>query len=310
MGIGARASQIVLRIFAGFLASIPISIQRSLGRGLGAILRWMRIRASVVRQNLLIAYPDDQAKRVELFGAAYQHLGQLILEILLHFGKEDTFSRYVKAHSELRGLEHWQNAKAQGKGVVFLSCHVGNWEVMAATGGLLGSIDLMLVTKHLKPEWLHQKIETSRQSCGVGGTYEPNTLRDVLRHLKKNGTVGFVLDQYAGPPVAVRVPVFGIPVGTSTAVATIIKRTEAVLLPVVNYRAPEGRWVVEIRPPVPWKSHEDPRFELAANTAQYAALLEKDVRKYPEQWLWIHRRFKGDLAPLGPREWSEGRSRR
>jgi KDO2-lipid IV(A) lauroyltransferase len=106
------------------------------------------------------------------------------------------------------------------------------------------------------------------------------------------------------------VPFFGVPVGTISAVAVVAKRTGAPVLPVVNYRDPvRGRYVVEIHPPLAWKTHEDPDFEIAQNTAHYSEVLEGHIRQYPEQWLWTHRRFKGDLSPLRENEWSSGRSR-
>jgi len=132
----------------------------------------------------------------------------------------------------------------------------------------------------------------------------------VLTHLKKNGTVGFVLDQYAGPPVGVRVPVFGVPVGTNTVVAMIAKRTGATVLTAVNYRTDEGTVVVEIGPGIDWIEHHDPNYEIAQNTAHYAEILQKHVYAHPEQWLWIHKRFKGDLSPIRPEEWEDGRARR
>jgi KDO2-lipid IV(A) lauroyltransferase len=267
----------------------------------------------VVLQNLQIAFPQDSQaeRRRELFRAAYEHLGHLTFEILMLLGP---MPRFVRRRSRLEGLEHWQNAVAQGKGVIFLASHVGNWEVMAATGALHGGMDLMLVTKHLKPEWLHRAIEEGRRRCGVSATYEPKTLRDVLAHLKRNGTVGFVLDQYAGPPVGVRVPVFGVPVGTTGAVAMLKRRTGAVLLPVVNFRKPDGSWSVVIRPPLDWKAapegvEEPTTYEIALNTSLYAQFLERDIFDHPEQWLWIHRRFKGDLSPIREGEWSGGRVR-
>ena len=133
-----------------------------------------------------------------------------------------------------------------------------------------------------------------------------------MGHLKKQGTVGFVLDQYAGPPVGTRVPVFGIPVGTPSVVAALVKRTGARVLPVVSFREPSGRHRVQIRPAIEWKSepNQDAQYELGLNTAYYASILEKDIYAHPEQWLWTHRRFKGDLSPLREGEWSEGRTRR
>jgi KDO2-lipid IV(A) lauroyltransferase len=289
-----------------FLYLIPRSLRVAIGNGLGALLAGLKLRQKVVIQNLVLAFPGNSEKQVGILKASYLHLGNLFIEILLLFGP---MRRFAKHEVTIDGGDNWRQAHAQGKGVFFLASHVGNWEIMAAGGGVQLGMDLMLVTKHLKPEWLHQAVERCRGRCNVRATYEPRTLRDVLAHLKKGGTVGFVLDQYAGPPVGVRVPVFGVPVGTTTAVAMLAKRTGAPVLPVVNYREPDGRYRIEIRPPIRWEEG-DPATEVAANTARFAGLLEKDIFAHPEQWLWIHRRFKGDLSPIREGEWAEGRARR
>lgn len=299
-----------LKAWAWFYWFLPRRLQRAFGAGLGVILRKLRLRERIVEQNLQLAYPGDTPEgirqRDKIHRAAYRHLGELSLEILLLLGP---MRKFCKRYGELRGIHHWLEAKARGQGAIFLASHVGNWEIMAATGGLAG-IDLLMVTKHLKPEWLHQAIERGRASCGVRATYEPRTLKDVLAHLKRNGTVGFVLDQYAGPPVSVRVPVFNQPVGTSSALAMLARRTGAAILPVVNYRDAKGRLIVEIQAALPWEEHPDPGTELGENTARYSAVLERHIYEHPEQWLWIHRRFKGDLSPLRADEWAEGRARR
>jgi KDO2-lipid IV(A) lauroyltransferase len=297
---------IFLRCVAWAYALQPARLRRFWGEALGAALRKLKLRSRVVEQNLEIAFRDSPEKRHQVFRQAYAHLGHLSLEILMLLGP---MRRFVSRNSELIGVDHWREARAKGKGVLFLASHVGNWEIMAASGAIFAGMDLMLVTKHLKPEWLHQAIEKGRTRCGVSATYEPRTFRDVLSHLKKNGTVGLILDQYAGPPVGVRVPVFGVPTGTHTVIALLAKRTGAVVLPVVNYRTPEGRWKVVIRPPMEWADSGDATYELAENTARYAADLERDIYSHPDQWLWIHRRFKGDLGPIRDGEWSEKRVR-
>jgi KDO2-lipid IV(A) lauroyltransferase len=298
----------LLYALAWGLSRLPIALQSALGDLLGALLRAVSFRARVIRQNLEIAYPgpDDGRRRQTLFRSAYRHLGRLVLEILLVFGQ---LKRDCLLVGQLRGNEHWRAALEKGHGALFLSSHVGNWEIMAAVGAVQKGIDLMLVTKKLKPEWLHQAIEKGRADAQVLGTYEPRTFRDVLRHLKRGGTVGFVLDQYAGPPVGIRVPFFGTPVGTQTAVAILAKRTGAPVVPVVNYREPNGRLTVEIFPALEWIADPDPQREIALNTAHYASVIEAHVRAHPDQWLWTHRRFKGELGPLRPDEWSEGRGR-
>lgn len=295
---------------AGFLfAILPRKVQLFLGAGLGSFLRLIQFRAKVVRQNLEYAFPQDLEARQRLFKQSYVHLGNLVFEVLMVFGFRKSMRSFVEKFVDLTGEEHLRAAQAKGKGLIYLSSHLGNWEVMATEGGLIGS-HLMLVTKHLKPEWLHQAIEKGRLISEVEGTYEPRTLKDVFKQIKKNRTVGIVLDQYAGPPIGVRVPLFGIPVGTSLAVATIVKRTGATILPVKNFRKPDGRWAVVIEAPLEWKPHENPNYELALNTAHYASVLENHILSHPEQWLWTHRRFKGDLSPLNEGEWLDGRPRR
>jgi KDO2-lipid IV(A) lauroyltransferase len=260
-----------------------------------------------VKQNLALAFPENPSLQKQLEKTSYHQFGNLVLEILLVLSGMKSF---ILRYSQLIGLNHIQEAQRLGKGFIFLSSHLGNWEIMAATGAILGKSNLMLVTKKIKPEWLHRAIEKSRNCYEVRATYEPRTLRDVLSHLKKNGAVGFVLDQYAGAPVGVRVPFFNTHVGTSTVIATLAKRTGVPVLPVKNYRKSDGSWVVHIHAPLQWKDHPDAHYELALNTAEYTKTLEKFIRSHPEQWLWTHRRFKGDLSPLHPNEWNEPRSRK
>jgi len=296
-----------IRIFAHIYLRMPRKWAMMLGSALGFVLRKAGLRSSVVRENLQIAFPNDPDRREQLYLEAYRHLGNLILEILGIFGP---MRRFVLKYSELRGWENWKAAHDQGKGVIFLASHVGNWELMAVTGAVFGQMDSLMVTKHLKPEWFHQGIEAGRALCQLRATYEPRTMRDILAHFKRGGTVGFVLDQYAGPPIGVRVPVFGVPVGTSTAIAMLARRSGVPVVPVVNYRQKNGRYVVEIRPALKWEQAETPELSIAINTAHYAKVLEKDIYDHPDQWLWTHRRFKGDLSPLREGEWIDGRARR
>jgi KDO2-lipid IV(A) lauroyltransferase len=303
-----RLALIPLRALAWTYYWLPPTGKRLAGNCLGTCLRLLGVRSKVIRQNLGIAFPGEgmSARREKLFREAYSHLGNLTFEILMLLGP---MKRFIHESVEVIGVENAQRALAEGNGIILLSSHVGNWETMSAGGALLGGLELMLVTKRLKPAWLHEEIERGRRKCKVYATYEPRTMRDVLAWLKQGKCVGFVLDQYAGPPVGVRVPVFGIPVGTMTAVAAVSKRTGAAVVPVVNYRKPDGRMIVDIRPALGWRPAEDANLEIALNTAYYASELEKDIYAHPEQWLWTHRRFKGDMGPLREDEW-RGRSRR
>jgi KDO2-lipid IV(A) lauroyltransferase len=261
----------------------------------------------VIQQNMDIAYPGDRPEdrryRARLLAEHYEHFSRLFFEVLQLFGPMRSF---VRRDAEVLGYEHLEAALAGGRGAIALSSHLGNWEVLAAAAAVHRGARPLLVTKKLKPAWLHWAIEAGRARCGVSGTYEPKTYRDVLAHLKSNGVVGVVLDQYAGAPVGVRVPLFGVPVGTHTVVALLAKRTGAPVHPAHAVRQADGKFRVGIGPAIEWISDPNPNREIALNTANYAAILEKAIRAQPDQWLWTHRRFKGDLGPVRPGEW-EGR---
>lgn len=309
LGILARACLGTIGLVYSWL---PAWARKLKAFALGTVLFALGLRRAVIEKNLRRFLPGEDAptvaRRAQLLRAAYRHLAELTLEITMLFGPKRGLYRWAQRHERVEGYENWVAAQAQGKGVLFLSSHVGNWEIMAAVGGT-HKTNLLLVTKRLKPAWFHSAIENGRLSNDVKGTYEPRTFRDVLSHLKAGGTVGIVLDQFAGPPVGVRVPLFGVPVGTHTVMAMVAKRTGAPVIPVVNYRLPDGRHLVRCEPALRWIEHEDAHEELALNTAQYVQVIERHIREAPEQWLWTHQRFKGDLSPLRDGEWREGRVR-
>ncbi len=284
------------------LGLLPRSGQIFLADRLGDFLGWIGLRRSVVESNLGIVFPAlGQEQKEKVIRDYYRHFGNLVLEILLLFGP---FRKFLQRYSELQGMEYYLAVKAQGRPVLFVSSHVGNWEVMVGTGATLGKMPLMMVTKRIKPAWLHEAIEKRRRLVGVQAAYEPRTLQSALKHLRKGCDVGLVIDQYSGPPVGYRVPFFGKMVGTSSVAAILAKRTGAALLPVVCHRAPKGRWTVEIRPEIRMNEHASESSD-AEWTATLVKGVEQDIRSYPEQWLWIHRRFKGDLGPLLENEWKQ-----
>ena len=302
---------LLLRGAGWFYYLAPRRLRAILARALGFISRMAGYRAAVVQQNLAFAYPGDSPEQVHLRAKLtrdfYRHLGHLAFEGLTLFGP---MRRYAAEQGECIGAEHWERARAAGRGVLLVTSHVGSWEVAAAMGAMTRDADVVLVSRNYKPYWMRQAIEDGRKRCGLDSTYEPRTLRDVLARLKRNGTVAIVIDQYMAPPVGVRVPFFGVPVGTQVAIAVLAKRTGAAVLPFRNHRGDDGRVIVEAGAALPWISHQNPDVELALNTAAYSALVEGQIREHPAQWLWSHRRFKGDISPLRPGEWEEGRQKR
>src|SRR6185437_9545479 len=101
-------------------------------------------------------FPGESELQAKIARKSYNHLGHLVLEILMIFGP---MKKFIEKRVDLLGVENLRAAEEKGKGVIFLSSHVGNWEIMAGTGTLLAHAELLLVTKRIKPGWLHKAIE-------------------------------------------------------------------------------------------------------------------------------------------------------
>ncbi len=285
-----------LAIVGFFVTLLPRALELPLGCNLGrALFALGGSRVRVARENLINCYPAmSDAEREQLLKSQFEHLGILALELLHLFSPvAGHYRRYLSRIGHLEGLENWHAANAKGKGTIFVSAHMGNWESMVGTGAL-GGVPLTMVTKHLKPEWLHRKVEASRLTVGVKGAYEPRTLPIVMRALRAGESVGFVMDQYAGPPIGIPVPFFGVKVGTLAAVSVLVERTGAAVVPVSSLRGADGivRTIIEPEMKLDAVASDNERC-----TAALTAHVESWVRAKPEQWLWIHRRFKNVVWP-------------
>jgi len=291
-----------LKFLALPLCLIPRPIFLSLGRTFGTIARILGFRVKIARDNLALAYPEKTpAEREELFRKSFQELGVLSLELLRLFYR---FDKFIENNCTVEGRENLEAARAGGKGVLVLSSHLSNWEVLSASGPVLVNTPVTMVTKRLKPQWLNRVFEITRSLLGVKMAFEPRTMPDIFRALKRNEAVGFVMDQYAGAPLGARVPFFGIPVGSHTALAALAARTGAPVVPAYAVRQAGGRYLIRFEPALKLEEREDVKATLIANTALFVRHTEAWIRQYPAQWLWIHRRWKGDLSPLAPN--SEG----
>ncbi len=287
----------------------PKWLRRGVEKCLAILFRATSFKQKVIIENLKICFPEKEAEFGRNLLEFYEAFARLVFEVTMLFGVGNPMARYLKNEVKVTGTEHWQKAHDLGRGVIFVSSHVGNWEIMVGSAGRL-NMNLLMVTKRLKPRWLHSVIENARLKLAVRGAYEPRTLSAVNEHLRQGGTVGFVIDQYTGPPVGIRVPFFGKYVGTHSAVALTAKRSGAPILPVVCYVNKTGSHQIDILPAVDWVTDDNAHREIALNTATLGRFSEQCVRDHLHQWLWIHRRFKGNLGPLEPGEWENPRIRR
>lgn len=272
-------------------SALPRGLELRLGRAFGRLVCALRLfRIRIVEENVARCLPKLSAEaRRGLVRANYEHYGMLFFEFAHFFSPiPGHYRRYAGRFSRLEGKDEWARAKAAGKGVLFFSVHLGFWEMSAASAGLAG-LEPMIVTTTLKPAWLDARITACRTSTGVRAALHPGSMPAVLRTLRRGGSAAFMNDQYAHPPMGIPVRFFGARVHTLAVVGALAKRTGAVVLPTYSLRDESGVHVTRIEPPVDVLADGD---TLEATTQRIADHVEAWVRRHPEQWLWLHRRFK------------------
>ena len=282
---------LILRIPSYCLRLLPVAMRLALGRGLGRVwFHLIRFRRSVVLANLRIALGSELGEK-ELLRIArtnFEHYGVTIVECLVAMGwRPEDFARAAP----VEGASHLHDALRLGKGAIILSGHLGNWEMVLGSSAGLG-VPVHAVVKQTAHPWMTQLLRRFREGSGIRLIYESGTAREILTALRAGETVVFVIDQFMGPPIGLPVTFFGRVAGTAAAAALLSDKSGAPLVPGYGYRE-EGRHHVIFERPLDLTNLPETReARLYAITQRINDALERQVRAHPDQWLWLHRRWK------------------
>jgi KDO2-lipid IV(A) lauroyltransferase len=240
-------------------------------------------------QNLRLAYGDelDDAGARRILRACWRHFGRITLDTLAfpRLGREAA-GRLVR----YEGLEHLQAAYAEGRGVLFFTGHFGHWELTALMQGFLGK-PLAVVARPLDNPRLEVMLARLRGGSGNRIIHKRNAVREMLRTLQNGGGVAIVIDQDARD-AGLFVPFFGRPASTTPTLATLALRTRVPVVPAFSVPEPGGRYRIVYERPVTPPDTGDRQRDVLELTARCTAVVERWVRRRPEVWLWMHRRWK------------------
>ena len=261
-----------------------------LGGRLGRL--WGRLdrrHLEIAAQNLRQAFPGWDEARVERTArAVYAHFGTVILDLLWMQGRT---ANELLALADLDGIEVLQSAVAEGRGVLCPSAHYGNWEVQAvASSPLIGRISS--IARALDNPALDRRLVDFRTSTGNGVFYKKNALSGVMRALRAGETVAVLIDQNVQERDGIFVEFFGRPAATTTVAAAVALKTGCAIVPVRCTLQPSGRYLMQYGPRVEWTGSGRRDEDVPALTLHLTAIVEGWVREHPEQWLWLHRRWK------------------
>ena len=241
-------------------------------------------------RNLRLAFPEwDDSRRERTLRGLYRNLGHLLAEFCL-------MSRYTRAQTaefiRYEGLDRYLAAKARGKGVLVLTGHLGAWELSSFYHSLAG-FPMGMVIRRLDNPLVDGLVNRIRCLHGNRVIHKDDFARGLIASMRAGETVGILMDTNMTPPQGVFVPFFGVPACTPSGLARIALRTDAAVVPgFLLADDQDGRYTLRFGAALELVRTGDLEADILANTALFTAEIERYVRQYPEQWLWMHRRWK------------------
>ena len=251
----------------------------------------------IVRRNLQFAHPDWTREKVESISRrVFQNLGVSFLE----FFQLATLSReQVLGRVRVEGLENLQNALKSKNGLIVVSAHLGSWETGLLFARCYIQKPILGVAKKIRFAPLNRWVHRLRTRFGVKIVYKKGALPEMRRMLRQGGIVGLLVDQ-SRRSEGVDVTFFGHRVTTTPAAAFLAIRCKSPVLPIFCIRDDCGRLTVVVQSALEMKWTGDLRSDVQTNTQLITDVVEKAVRKYPDQWFWVHKRWKKYYPQMYP----------
>ncbi len=273
------------------LGRLPRPLARAVGISIGRLVYLVhpRLRAVGMR-NLAIAFPaKTMRERRAILRGVFVTLGRQLAEFCL-------FPRYTKENvGEIMMYDGWENfeaARNRGRGVLFLTAHFGAWEVGSFTHSLHGNT-LHIVIRSLDNPYLNRLVDDYRRLHGNTTFDKQDFARGLLAAMRKGETVGVLMDTNTTPPQGVFVDFFGVPACTASGLARVALRTGAAVVPAFTvWDSALKKFRVCFDPALALIRTGNDEADAVSNTAAFTRVIEDYVRRYPDQWLWVHRRWK------------------
>ncbi len=272
------------------LGVLPRPLARSLATGVARVLFALSPKLRKTAEvNLRIAFPEwSESRRNEVIHGMVRNLGWMAAEIA-------RFPKYSKENIEqlvvLDGNENFLEGQRRGKGVLFLTGHIGAWELSSFAHALYG-YPLHFMVRPLDNKRVDDLVNRYRCLSGNQPIFKNESARVMLRILQQAGTIGVLADQNTMPQEAVFVDFFGKQASTTTGIARVALHTDAAVVPgYLVWEEGIRKYRLRFEPPVELTRTGNPERDVLENTQKFTKVIEEIIRKYPEQWVWVHGRW-------------------
>ena len=281
----------VVWVFVHGVRLLPRGLARTAGVAISAVaFRALGRLRRVGLRNLELAFPRITAgERETILRSEYRNLGFLLAEFCKMPGyTAATASRFIR----YEGLENYLRARERGKGVLVLTGHLGAWELSSFYHSLMG-MPMGMVIRRLDNPLVDEFVNRIRCLHGNRVIHKDDFARGLIASMRAGETVGILMDTNMTPPQGVFVPFFGVPACTASGMARIAEKTGAAVLPgFLLWEQREQKYVLRFGEELEIVHTEDAEQDVLTNTATFTAAIERYIRQYPDQWLWMHRRWK------------------
>jgi KDO2-lipid IV(A) lauroyltransferase len=273
-----------------FFAVLPLSTAIRLGMVLARLGRLFPKLRQTAERNLQLACPEiSEAERRRLLLGCFENLGRL-LAVFSHFTRSNDagLARLI----EPVGLDHLVAAKEHGRGVILFTGHVGAWE-LTSFGLSMSGHPLSFLVRRIDNPKIEELIDRTRAHRGNRSIDKRFAAREMLKILQTGGTLGILVDLNTLDREAIFVDFFGLPAATTFMVAKLALRTGAEVLPVfAPWDKSKQKFLLQVGPALSFEGTGEEQEDVRRLTQAFTKVVEDYVRRYPDQWLWIHRRWK------------------
>jgi KDO2-lipid IV(A) lauroyltransferase len=271
------------------LAILPYKYSMKVGETLGLLLFYIwRSRRRIAIENIKNSELRTQNSELrDIAKETFRNLGRSFAEIVkIYYG----LGKKIIDSVEIEGIENFRDAESKGRGVLFITGHCGNWELMAiAVSTKLSGIGI--VARPIDNPYINKFIEKIREKYGNTVIYKKGALREIMKKLKEGGCVGILMDQAVLPDEGYLIDFLGRGAWTTKMPALIARRTGAAVLPAFIRRTERGH-IISIGREVKLSTNNNHESALIEDTKRFSSFVEEHIKQNPSEWLWIHRRWK------------------
>jgi KDO2-lipid IV(A) lauroyltransferase len=294
---------------ATFIANIHQKHIAGIGKILGTLIFILDIRhRRIVRRNLKFIYPDWTPSHIKKTSQrVFQNIGITVIEIyqMIFLSEEEILNKV-----QIKGEHNYHNALKEQKGVILISAHLGNWEIMPLYSPLYFKTPIAVVARQIRNNIFNRWLDRLRTRFGNSVIDKEGALPEMTRILRQNKILGIMLDQGTKSSLGVKITFFNKFVTATPAAVLLAMRCKSPVLPVFCTRNDDGILTIAVEPALSLERTNDLRADLKTNTQLMMDAIEKAVREYPEQWFWVHKRWKKYYPNLYPEDMAKRRRRK